>query len=132
MTDTLIQKLTSVIDPLAPVDDDNLPKVYLSEAETDDYPYVVFDITSSPLRDKDGVYGFRADTKIRVVGNSFNVIDPIQAGIQDAIEDEMNDGTFSARLLDATKECVDGIWTVELNYTLKQYADWEPETETND
>ena len=30
-----------------------------------------------------------------------------------------------------TKECVEDVWTIELTYTLKQYADWAQPVEQN-
>jgi hypothetical protein len=40
----------------------------------------------------------------------------------------MRDSAFSSKLNDITKECVEDVWTIELTYTLKQYADWEQPT----
>lgn len=38
---------------------------------------------------------------------------------------------FFPKLVDVTKECVEGIWNIEMNYILKQYADWsEPVEQT--
>ena len=103
----------------------------LSEAETDNYPYAVYDMTSTPLRDKDGIYAFSGDTKIRVVSNDPEEVDMQAAAIKSAIDTGMNDVYFSARMEDYQKDCVDGIWTIEMNYTLKQYADWAEPVETN-
>ena len=105
----------------------------LSEAEEDKYPYAVYDMTSTSLRDKDGIYAFSGDTTIRVVSNDPDEADTQAAAIQSAIATGMNDESFSSRLDDCKKECVDGIWTIEMNYTLKQYADWEePVEQTNE
>ena len=122
MTDALLDKLNAVLSGVT-------TRVNLSEAETEEYPYVVFDITSSPLRDKAGVWGFSGDTKIRIVGDDIFNVEPLLDDIEDAISSEMSDGVFSSKLIDTSKECVDGIWTIELNYTLKQYADWAPTVE---
>lgn len=128
MTDSLRAKLQYVC---AAVDVD----LYLSEAETKGYPYAVFDMTTNPLVDKDGVYGYMGDCKIRLVSDNVNEIDPLCATVQSAIFTGMRDSVFFSKLVDVTKECVDDIWTIELNYTLKQYADWavpvEPVEQTN-
>lgn len=122
MTDSLREKLNSVLSPLC--------DVHLSEAEVDNYPYVVVDLPTTPLRDKDGIYGFSGEARIRVVGDDFDICDGISGNIADAIAREMHDDVFYSILRDIDKECVDGVWTIELNYTLKQYADWEPQAET--
>lgn len=122
MTDSLREKLNSVLSPLG--------GVHLSEAEVDTYPYVVVDLPTTPLRDKDGIYGFSGEARIRVVGDNFDICDGIGGDIIAAIAREMHDDVFNSILKDIDKECVDGVWTIELNYTLKQYADWEPQAET--
>lgn len=125
MTDSLRAKLISVC---AGVID-----FQLSEAETDSYPYAVYDMTTNPLVDKDGVYGYMGDCKIRLVSDDVDTIDALRARVESAILTGMRDAIFFSRLVDVTKECVDDIWTIEMNYTLKQYADWvEPVESTND
>ena len=116
MIDSIRAKLVSVLSDAV--------DVYQSEAETDAYPYVVYDVTSSPVLDKDGVRGFVGDTKVRIVGVEFDVIDNLRAQVESAILSGMHDDTFFSKLNTTDKECVDGVWTIELSYTLKQYADW--------
>ena len=104
----------------------------LSEDEDPNYPYAVYDMTSTPLRDKDGVYGYSGDTRIRVVSNDPDEVDTLAASIQSAIATGMQDQDFYSRQDDYAKECTEGIWIIEMNYTLKQYADWsEPVEQTN-
>lgn len=102
----------------------------LSEAEDPNYPYAVYDMTSTPMRDKDGVYGYSGDTRIRVMSNDPDEADTLAASIQSAIATGMHDEAFYSRQDDYTKECVGGIWTIEMNYTLRQYADWSEPVET--
>ena len=104
----------------------------LSEDEDPKYPYAVYDMTSTPMRDKDGVYGYSGDTKIRVVSNDPNEVDTLAASIQSAIATGMQDQDFFSRQEDYNMECISGIWIIEMNYTLKQYADWsEPVEQTS-
>ena len=124
MIDSLRSKL---VDTLAGIID-----LHLSEAEENSYPYAVYDLTSSPLMDKDGVYAYSGDTTIRIVGDVFKEIDDIRSQVESAILSQMHGEVFSSRLNDVTKECTGGIWTIELTYTLKQYADWaQPTPEEN-
>lgn len=124
MTDSLRAKLTDTCKSVISLN--------LSEAEQDTYPYAVYDMTTVPLMDKDGVYGFSGDTTIRIVGPEKQSLEVLRAGIESAILSGMNDSAFTSKRNDTTKECVDGMWIIELTYTLKQYADWvKPVEQTN-
>ncbi len=116
MTDSLRVKLVAVLSAIAPV--------HLSEAEVDGYPYIVYDMETTPIADKDGVHRFDGDTKIRIVSDDKSAADALMSPVQSAIMAGMRDAVFSSHLTSVGKECVDGIWTIELNYTLRQYADW--------
>lgn len=37
-------------------------------------------------------------------------------------DEEIDDSSYSARLTDIRKDCMDGIWVIELDYILNQYA----------
>jgi len=122
MTDSLREKLVYTCKDVC--------NLNLSEAEQDNYPYVVFDMTTSPLKDKDGVYAYSGDTSIRIVGTVLSALETLRSSIESAIETGMRNESFSSTLADVNEECTDGIWTIELNYTLKQYADWSEPVET--
>ncbi len=116
MTDALRQKLTYTCEGVIHFN--------LSEAEQDTYPYAVYDMTTVPLKDKDGVYGYSGDTTIRLVGPDRIALDVLRTGIESAILSGFGSPDFFSKLVDVTKECVDGMWIIEMTYTLKQYADW--------
>lgn len=102
----------------------------LSEDEVKTYPYAVYDMTTAPLRDKDSIYAFVGDTRVRVVSNDKSEADTKAAALQTAILALRNETIF-AKLVDVNKECVENIWVIEMNYILKQYADWsEPVEQT--
>jgi len=44
------------------------------------------------------------------------------AGAEEVIHHEYDDLVFSARITDVRKDCMDGIWVIELDYILNQYA----------
>ena len=122
MTDSLRAKLVSILSSVA--------TIHLSEASKDSYPWVVYDMTTAPLLSKDGVEGFRGEAKIRIVGDDFDALDTLRASVESAISTGMHDSTFGSWLISTDKECVEDLWTIELNYTLKQHADWvEPTPE---
>lgn len=102
----------------------------LSEDEVKTYPYAVYDMTTAPLQDKDSIYAFVGDTRVRVVSNDKSEADTKVAALQTAILALRNETIFT-KLVDVNKECVEGIWIIEMNYILKQYADWsEPVEQT--
>lgn len=124
MTDSLRAKLVYTCREICPM--------VLSEDETKVYPYAVYDITSTAQMDKDGVYAFFGETVIRVVSNVKSEADSTAAAIQSAVESAFRDGSSNFVPGDFSKDCQEGIWTIEMNYTLKQYADWsEPVEQTN-
>ena len=92
----------------------------LSEAETKVYPFVTYEMTVNPIRDKDGIHGYTGLTTIRVVSDDTDEADQIRAIVEDAIEASMRNDTYSNRLTAIDKDCLDGIWTIELSYTFRQ------------
>lgn len=107
-------------------------RMVLSEDEVEVYPYAVYDMTSVAQRDKDGVYAFFGDCTIRVVSDKKSEADTTASAIQSAVESAFHDGYSNFIPGDFSKECSLGIWIIEMNYTLKQYADWvEPVEQTN-
>ena len=120
MTDSLRDKLVAVLSGVATVN--------LSEDAKDSYPWVVYDMTTHPIMDKDGICGYSGDATIRLVDKDPDTLDTLRASVENAIATGMRDSAFSSKLNDITKECVEDVWTIELTYTLKQYADWEQPT----
>lgn len=120
MTDSLRDKLVAVLSGVATVN--------LSEDAKDSYPWVVYDMTTHPIMDKDGICGYSGDATIRLVDKDPDALDTLRASAENAIATGMRDSAFSSKLNDITKECVEDVWTIELTYTLKQYADWEQPT----
>lgn len=110
----------------------NICLMVLSEDETKVYPYAVYDVTSVAQRDKDGIYAFFGEATIRVVSNTKSEANTVADSIQQAVETAFRDGCSNFVPGDFSKDCQEGIWTIEMNYTLKQYADWvEPVEQTN-
>lgn len=120
MTDSLRDKLVAVLSGVATIN--------LSEDAKDSYPWVVYDMTTHPIMDKDGICGYSGDATIRLVDKDPDALDTLRASVENAIATGMRDLAFSSKLNDITKECVEDVWTIELTYTLKQYADWEQPT----
>ena len=114
----------------------------LSEDEINDYPYVTFELPVEYRYNKDGAYKIVGNLTIRSVSDDFDDADALRATIEESIAGGF-DGTpvnimsnptdpeeppivletvyYIARLTDVRKDCTDGIWVIELDYTLNQY-----------
>lgn len=113
----------------------------LSEAEIDSYPYVTFELPVEYRYNKDGAYKLVGNLTIRSVSDDFDEADALRSDIESAIASGF-DGTpvnimsepedpeetpivlevvyYRARLTDVRKDCTDGVWVIELDYTLTQ------------
>ena len=113
----------------------------LSEAEIDSYPYVTFELPVEYRYTKDGPYKIVGNLTIRSVSDDFDEADALRADIESAVASGF-DGTpvnimsepedpeetptvlevvyYRARLTDVRKDCTDGVWVIELDYTLTQ------------
>ena len=117
MTESLRTQLVSLL-TTAQVD------VRLSEDETKAYPFVTYEMTVNPVRDKDGVCKYTGETYIRIVSDDFSEADTIRETVESAIETGMGYGQiFCSRLISTNKDCVNDVWTIELYYNLAQYGD---------
>lgn len=113
MTESIGVKLVQVVSPVMPVS--------LSEAETDNKPYCVYELTVTPYQTKDGIYKYAGDVTIRLVGNTLDEINTKADQIVTAIAQGMNSSQYSASLQTRTKNCQENIWTIELVFIINQY-----------
>lgn len=95
--------------------------IYLAEAETEEYPYAVYTSDITPVYVKDGIHHYQADVVITVYAKDLDIINPIVDKILDTVAADMSGGKFSARLTRDHSDCMDGVWSRELNYTINQY-----------
>ena len=115
MTDSLRTQLRSILASAG-------VEVRLSEDEKKGYPFVTYEMTSNPVRDKDGVCKFVGETYVRVVSDKFDEADDLRVVVEAAIEEGMGNGVqYCSRLISTDKDCVNGVWTIELYYSLAQY-----------
>lgn len=122
----------------------------LSEDEIDSYPYVTFELPVEYFYTKDGPYKIVGNLTIRSVSDDIDEAEDLRAGImaaiaggfggpseaeapaeevevveQESVEEETvhdyDEFVFSARITDVRKDCMDGVWVIELDYILNQY-----------
>ena len=92
----------------------------LSEDEIDNYPYVTFELPVEYSYNKDGAYKIVGNLTIRSVSDDFDEADALRADIEDAIGGGFTGPVYTARLTDVRKDCMDGVWVIELDYLLQQ------------
>ena len=114
MTESIGTKLTSLIATIVPLN--------LSEAATDAYPYAVYDQTLTYRRTKDGVAAITADCTIHVYDKVFATAETKAQAIISKLETDMRDTQYVATLRTVDRDCVQEIWDIQLNYTIKQLS----------
>ncbi len=111
MNESIGTRLTALCSGLIPF--------YLSEAETESYPYAVYEQTVQEFRTKDGPYKYTAESYIRVYS-----MDPDEAmqkaDALRAVLDAATNSQYVIRHQSTTKTCLDNVWHVELVYFIKQ------------
>lgn len=108
--------LTDVCKPILPF--------YLSEAETEAYPYAVYEQTVQEFRTKEGVYKITADSYIRIYSDDADQAlakaDQVKAALDVYTGYPFDVGKYVIRHQATTQSCTDGVWQVELQYYVKQ------------
>lgn len=112
MTDTLRQKLTELLEPIV--------TVTLSESEEGEYPYCTFEMETEPRYAKDMVVRLTGNTSIYIVSKVFSEADGIAAQVAEAIEEGFYSDKYGSSLESYSKDCLEGIWIITLNYKLIQ------------
>lgn len=113
MTERIAIKLTQLIADIVPLN--------LSEAETENYPYAVYDYTPVPYYTKDGVYKYSADVELVIVSKDYDEAQQISDEVASALAEGMHDQEFFATARNVNADCTEGIWSITMNYTINQY-----------
>ena len=96
--------------------------LYLSEAESEDYPYAVYDADYVPYYDKDGVYKIVADIEIKAYAKKAETAQEISDAIDSIILTNFSSGGYTVRQLSQLKkDCLQETWSVGYQYRITQY-----------
>ena len=96
--------------------------LYLSEAESEDYPYAVYDADYVPYYDKDGVYKVVGDISVRAYAKKAETAQAIADAIDSIILTDSSSGGYTVRQLSQLKkECLQETWSVGYQYRITQY-----------
>lgn len=95
--------------------------ISLYEAETDAYPYAVYEHSPEYFRTKDGVYKIVSSLPVTVYGKTFSDTRPLADKVEEAVLAAMNDGAFRSVTVSRSDTCVEGIWKSEVRFQITQY-----------
>lgn len=102
----------------------NIVPFFLSEAQTESYPYAVYEYTPQEFRTKDGIYKITTDVYIHVYSVDVHEAEAKAAAIRSALESycdsAYNNGQYILRLQATSETCTEGVWQIELQYFVKQ------------
>lgn len=114
MTDTIIADIVAAVSPFI--------DVYLSEAETEAYPYAVLSVVSNPQADKDGrVYKIVGSVELSLVSDDYDTVKTVSASLASALGCQVT-LTYATGAVSRTTNCTLGIWTITLTYQHIQTA----------
>lgn len=102
--------LKTLITPFAPI--------YLEEAESDTYPFVVTSLNSSPSLTKDNNNVECSDATVTIVDNDFDQANTIAQSIKDAIINARS-ATLATYYKSRAQYCSEGIWQIVLQFSMK-------------
>lgn len=94
---------------------------YLSEAETDAYPYAVYEFSPEYYRTKDGVYKIAADIPLTVYSKRYGEAVEAAEDIAKAVLSRLVSPDFRAVIASRSDRCVEGVWQIEVRYNITQY-----------
>ena len=96
--------------------------LYLSEAESEDYPYAIYDADYVPYYDKDGVYKVVGDISVRAYAKKAATAQEVADAINAIVLTNFSTGGYTVRQLSQLKkECLQETWSVGYQYRITQY-----------
>jgi hypothetical protein len=96
--------------------------LYLSEAESEDYPYVVYDADYVPYYDKDGVYKIVGDVSVKGYSKDHVEAQALADAVDALILANFSSGGYTVRQLSQLKkECLQETWSVGYQYRITQF-----------
>lgn len=115
----MVENIGSRLDALC---EDQDIRIFLSEAETEDYPYVVYDPTYTPSYDKDGIYKIVADLTVRAYAKDPEEAEDLAFQVNAIILDNFGTEGYTVRTVSQLrKECLQDTWSVSFQYRITQY-----------
>lgn len=96
--------------------------LFLSEAESENYPYAVYEADYTPYYDKDGVYKIVADITVRCYSKNHVEAETLADSIDALILSNFASGGYAVRQVSQLKkDCLQETWSVGYQYRIIQY-----------
>lgn len=112
MTNTIGQKLKEIIDPIT--------TLYLSEAQTDNLPFCVYDAEYREERTKEGIYKVVGYITLFVVAMTFEQAESLMTAIKTAING-IESPQYNSTFIMEDKKSYEGVWILKAEYNINQY-----------
>ena len=92
---------------------------FLSEAETDEYPFIVYQQTVTPVRCKDGIAFLQSSLQAVIVSDDPDEAEDVAEEVAHAARTRMQGFALYPDTLD--RDCTNGIWEITLTWTIRQH-----------
>jgi hypothetical protein len=92
---------------------------YLSEAETEEYPFIVYNQTVTALNTKDGIGALQSYLSAVVVSDDADEAEEIAGQVARAVREGMQGYGLYPDTLD--RDCTDNVWEITLTWTIRQH-----------
>lgn len=96
----------------------NIAPCYLAEAETDEYPFIVYNQTVTPVWTKDGIGALQSTLEAAVVSADADEAEEVAGLVARAVRTQMTAFGVVPQTLD--RDCTNGIWQISLTWAITQ------------
>lgn len=94
---------------------------YLAEAESDEYPYIVYNQNIITVRTKDGVQAYSSNLTATIYAADPNTAEDLAEDVAYAVSHYMTSYSVFPETLN--RNCTNGIWEFELTWIIRQMED---------
>lgn len=96
--------------------------LYLSEAESETYPYAVYEADYAPYYDKDGVYKIVGDITVRAYARTAEEAQEVADAVDTIVLSNFAVGGYTVRQVSQLKkDCLQETWSVGYQYRITQF-----------
>ena len=91
---------------------------FLAEAETDEYPFIVYNQNLSSILTKDGLAGLSSYLVASIVSDDADEAEEIAGKVAAAVRTHMTSyGVYPETI---NRDCTDSVWEIELTWVIRQ------------
>ena len=94
--------------------------VFLAEAETDTYPYVVYDLSAAPVMTKDGQAGISAELTVTVISDGFDTASDVAGKAETLLKTAYAAAGMGAYPQRMNPSCIGGVWEISSVWNIRK------------